>query len=156
MDSFDSLQPKRLISAGQAKIRESLVRDQLRRVGLRAALLCDSFFVRGVLNRQHWQALHSFRGDLLEMPRRTKQDGRGPLPADARKRKVGGFRMSCIPIERALMCPKVMDGECYRVALILVGEGQGKVSDEEARTAAWQVNEIYNGNAGTDRWREWG
>lgn len=152
----DALPPEPLISPAQVKIRETLIRDKLRAAGLRHPLLCDAMFKRGVLVASHWQSLHRFRLDVIALPTKGRKDHRGPLPPDARARKPTGFSMSSVPIERALGCRKLMDDAAYECALVLVGEAQGEVTDEEARVAGWQVNEIYAGNAGTQRWKDWG
>ena len=152
----DALPAEPLISVAETRIRTTLVHDQLRKAGLRHALLCDSMFMRGVLVRAHWTALHLFRADLMELPAKTRKDGRGALPADARPRKGTGFSMSPVPIERAKACPRRMDPECYEAALILVGEATGEVTDTEAKVAAWQVHEFYSGATTTQRWKDWG
>jgi hypothetical protein len=152
----DALPAEPLISVAETRIRTTLVHDQLRRAGLRHALPCDAMFMRGVLVKMHWQALHLFRADLMELPAKTRKDGRGALPADARPRKGTGFSMSPVPIERAKACPRKMSEGLYEVALILVGEAQGEVERAEAQSAAREVWEIYEGSAGTQRWREWG
>jgi len=154
----DALPPEPLIDAGHVKIREALVRDQLRIAGLRHKLPCDWLFVRGELTRDGWGSLHRFRGDVLEFGklRGGRGPSRGPLPADARPRKPTGYSMASIPVERVLGCRKLMTGGLYEVALILVGEAQGEVETSEAQRAAWELTQIYTGDAGTARWRDWG
>jgi hypothetical protein len=151
----DYIPPEPLITEAQRKIRTTLVHDQLRKAGLRHALLCDSLFMRGVLVRDHWNALHLFRVDLLALDRGgRKKDTRNRLPDDARPRKDTGYVMVPFEILRVKRCPKVMDDAVYEVALILVGEAQGEVSDQEARVAGWQINELYTKEAATERWRD--
>ena len=152
-----SFQAQALITGGEAKLRQSRIRDQMRKAGLRAPLKCDSLYERGVLVTPHWLSLHEFRSDLMEIPDKVRlQDDRWYLASDAKARKINGFSMQSVPIQRAKRCPKVMDGAVYRAALILVGEVHGDISDEEARVAGWQVCEVYTGQASTQRWREWG
>ena len=59
--------------------------------------------------------------------------------------------MQPIAIERALLAQRTMTSDCFRCALILIGESDGAVEPEQARRACWELAQIYGRDAGIAR-----
>lgn len=145
----------RRIDVHEQRQRAAQINAKLRELRSSVVLLCDSLYAEGELGERQWGVLHVFREDRLALlSARARGHVRKALPADARPRKPGGFSMQQIAIERALLCERRMSGDTFQWATFLIGEKSGRVEPEQARRAAWELAQIYDGKADQVRWRD--
>lgn len=127
------------ISDAERRLRRQLIQESLRKLSLERDLPLDECYFDGRLNPWQWAAGHLFREERVAMLE-AKVKG---WEIDPVTKRMKGFSMSTIGIERALRLEWKISPEYLEIARAMIGEIMAHVEVPQIqRVTAW-LGEFY-------------
>jgi hypothetical protein len=125
------------------RVRQAQIREKLRILLLDRPLLLDFYYLSGSLNPWQWDAGHLFReARLLLVESRSRGQVRKRAD-DGKPRKLTGFSMLPVAIERTLALERWIDPDYLDSLLGLIGEKQIRVELPQAQRSLTALAEWY-------------
>lgn len=132
-----------MLDAHDQRTRQAQIRDKLRILLLDRPLLLDLYFLGGNLNAWQWDAGHLFReARLLLVEARSRGQVR-KRAADAKPRKLTGFSMLPVSLEKTLALERWLEPDYFTWCLGLIGELGVEVTVPQAQRALTALAEFY-------------
>lgn len=127
------------ISDAEKRLRRQLIQESLRKLSLEDELPLDHFYAAGRLNPWQWVAGHIFREERVAM---LEAKAKG-WEIDPVTKRMKGFSMSTIGIERAMRAEWKMSPEYLEIARAMIREIMVHVELAQVqRVTAW-LGEFY-------------